>query len=84
MAQLVSKILNISNVSSSSILLVSDINECDCQNGGCEHNCTNTPGSYNCSCRDGYTVWILIKEIVHVKVRGGGEEGQISVYACML
>ena len=23
-------------------------------NGGCEHNCTNLVGSYNCSCFDGY------------------------------
>ena len=33
-----------------------DINECDVENGGCEHNCINTPGSYYCSCDDGYTL----------------------------
>ena len=31
-----------------------DINECDTDNGGCEHNCTNTLGSYQCQCREGY------------------------------
>ena len=31
-----------------------DINECLDDNGGCNHTCTNTPGSYNCSCYDGY------------------------------
>ena len=25
-------------------------------NGGCDHNCSNTEGSYECSCRDGYTL----------------------------
>ena len=33
---------------------LTDINECDTDNGGCEHNCTNTPGSYQCQCREGY------------------------------
>ena len=31
-----------------------DINECDTANGGCEHNCTNTVGSFICSCYTGY------------------------------
>ena len=33
---------------------LTDINECDTDNGGCEHNCTNTPGSYQCQCWEGY------------------------------
>ena len=33
-----------------------DINECDVSNGGCSHNCTNTEGSFECSCRVGYTL----------------------------
>ncbi|XP_044857869.1 vitamin K-dependent protein S isoform X3 [Mauremys mutica] len=34
-----------------------DINECEDpanKNGGCSHSCTNFPGSYRCSCDNGY------------------------------
>ncbi len=31
-----------------------DINECDFDNGGCDHNCTNLVGSYFCNCSNGY------------------------------
>jgi len=31
-----------------------DIDECRSNNGGCQHNCHNTVGSYRCSCRAGY------------------------------
>ena len=31
-----------------------DVNECDKQNGGCDHNCSNTEGSFECSCYIGY------------------------------
>lgn len=35
--------------------IILDILECaDGNNGGCEHNCTNTIGSFICSCREGY------------------------------
>ena len=33
-----------------------DIDECGVSNGGCDHICTNIPGSYNCSCRSGFNV----------------------------
>ena len=33
-----------------------DINECQVSNGHCDHICTNTNGSYQCSCHDGYTL----------------------------
>ena len=34
-----------------------DINECSTNNGGCSDNCTNTLGSYLCSCTvTGYTL----------------------------
>ena len=35
-------------------ILFIDINECNQRNGGCEHNCTDTIGSFTCSCNTGY------------------------------
>ena len=32
----------------------SDNNECLSDNGGCDHNCTDSDGSYTCSCNNGY------------------------------
>ncbi|CAL1537018.1 unnamed protein product [Lymnaea stagnalis] len=37
-----------------SAFFVSDINECENKNGGCHDICTNTVGSYYCSCQNGY------------------------------
>ena len=34
----------------------SDIDECVQGLAGCDHNCTNTNGSYYCTCMDGYTL----------------------------
>ncbi len=34
----------------------SDIDECTMNNGGCEQNCNNTEGSFNCFCDSGYIV----------------------------
>ncbi|XP_062577509.1 fibrillin-2-like [Saccostrea cucullata] len=31
-----------------------DVNECEIDNFGCEHNCYNTEGSAKCGCREGY------------------------------
>ena len=36
--------------------ICSDIDECVAGTHQCEHNCTNTVGSYTCSCRDGYSL----------------------------
>nr|AEP25603.1 bone morphogenic protein 1 [Holothuria glaberrima] len=33
-----------------------DMDECESNNGGCQHVCTNTLGSYSCSCRNGFTL----------------------------
>ena len=33
-----------------------DINECASSNGNCSQLCTNTFGSYNCSCLSGYAL----------------------------
>lgn len=35
-------------------LFHTDINECLVSNGGCEHSCLNTIGSFQCVCRLGY------------------------------
>ena len=43
-------------------MIILDINECDkiiggiLSNGGCEHRCNNTIGTYVCSCYDGYSL----------------------------
>ena len=36
--------------------VLTDIDECKTFNGGCDHICTNTNGSHQCSCRDGYSL----------------------------
>ena len=33
-----------------------DINECTMRTDNCEQNCTNTVGSYNCSCNAGFSL----------------------------
>ena len=35
-------------------IFIADINECSTNNGGCQHNCVNTRGSYECRCRSGF------------------------------
>ena len=31
-----------------------DVNECETLNGGCDHLCNNTIGSFNFKCREGF------------------------------
>ena len=38
------------------LLVIKDINECNTDKGGCEQVCTNTVGSFICSCYTGYTL----------------------------
>lgn len=38
------------------ILLSLDIDECSFDNGGCNQTCTNTTGSYKCSCDEGFVL----------------------------
>ena len=38
------------------ILIYSDKDECVMNNGGCQHICKNTIGSYVCSCHSGFTL----------------------------
>ena len=35
---------------------MTDINECVTFNGYCDQNCTNTIGSYTCSCVEGFVI----------------------------
>ena len=37
-------------------ILSLDINECGANNGGCSELCTNTIGSFICSCQDGFVL----------------------------
>lgn len=39
-------------------MLISDINECKINNGGCQQICTNVFGSYLCTCNNGYNLMI--------------------------
>jgi len=36
--------------------LCTDINECEENNGGCQHNCINLFGSYKCNCNKGFRI----------------------------
>ena len=36
--------------------IYTDIDECAQELAGCDHNCTNTNGSYYCTCVDGYAL----------------------------
>ena len=38
------------------LTIITDINECTSYNGGCNQTCSNTPGSYSCSCNSGYVL----------------------------
>ena len=37
-------------------MFVSDLDECRTSNGGCEQVCSNTVGSFECSCDPGYSL----------------------------
>lgn len=38
------------------LLLPVDKDECAVNNGGCQHICKNTVGSYECACNNGFTL----------------------------
>ena len=38
-----------------------DIDECADDNGGCHHDCINTPGSHICECDPGYELHVDLK-----------------------
>ena len=47
-------VLMYTKISKILILLFEDINECVKNTDGCNQNCINTAGSYQCSCNSGY------------------------------
>lgn len=34
--------------------VITDIDECLAENGGCDHRCQNSAGSFQCYCKRGY------------------------------
>ena len=44
----------LSNIHCSYNIILLDINECDEGSHNCKHICTNTAGSFECSCNIGY------------------------------
>lgn len=38
------------------VKLLSDVDECRVNNGGCSMNCMNTVGSFDCKCHRGYAL----------------------------
>ena len=38
------------------VLVTTDVNECSSNNGNCSQICTNTNGSFICSCQIGYVL----------------------------
>ena len=61
-------------------VFITDINECLSNNGGCDQNCINQPGTYHCTCNEGFDLssdkhycngkypTIIIKTVMIVKV----------------
>ncbi|TRY87068.1 hypothetical protein DNTS_009157 [Danionella cerebrum] len=58
-----------------------DIDECQVHNGGCQHRCVNTRGSYYCECKPGFRLHVdgrtcLAHKDLHLElcVQGGIKE----------
>ena len=41
--------------------MVADIDECMTNNGGCEYNCSDTIGSFQCSCPVGFELGLDLR-----------------------
>lgn len=37
-------------------VIITDVNECGTNNGGCSHTCVNMAGTHRCECPNGYTL----------------------------
>lgn len=51
-----------------SSFLFSDINECSNGNGGCNHDCINTAGSFHCRCYPGFEFKTSDKKICQGRI----------------
>jgi len=58
---------------------VTDIDECQSNNGGCDHFCKNTVGSFDCSCRKGFKLLTDEKSCQGMYAGEAVKVGQISV-----
>ena len=53
--------------------MFSDKDECAVNNGGCQHICKNTVGSYECACHNGFTLHENKHDCKEGKLHVGGE-----------
>jgi hypothetical protein len=69
-------------LSKQSFISLPDKDECSKDNGGCQHECVNTMGSYTCQCRNGFVLhenkhdckegmWKIIFSWQHLKSHTG-------------
>ena len=47
---------NVLCYTSTDSFIITDVKECDTDNGGCAHTCTEAAGSFSCICNPGYTL----------------------------
>ena len=50
--QIITAVVKVSHTAAATV----DIDECRDSHGGCEHECVNSQGSYQCVCHEGYTL----------------------------
>ena len=74
---------------------LTDLNECLTENGGCRQTCTNTVGSYVCSCNEGFTLasdrrnctgkpWPRNFTIIIIIIAGAKTERELIIIALIL
>ncbi|MEQ2217050.1 hypothetical protein XENOCAPTIV_007101, partial [Xenoophorus captivus] len=47
-----------------------DVDECMFNNGGCQHTCVNTVGSYECRCKEGFFLSDNQHMCIHRSIEG--------------
>ena len=72
------------NLSTFSLIMhFSDLDECLTNNGGCNQTCTNSEGSFECSCRTGYRIE-ADNFGCEGKIFNSNDNNSISIYFQML